>query len=247
MRASMRSTAGRVFDKVRQLRRSEKAQGLVEYALIIALVSIGAILSMTFLRKEIRSKFFAAGTAIQQEAGFPLGGIGGDPPPNGTPIDMGPGGPLTNPVFNDGTGVTPVGSPGGPGVYVTVPPTGVHTNTPCTFKEGDYTFNGHWVEGLWFTNPLRSPLRVLVSRRPHRRRRTSSPARLTRQSTRRPPGPTTTSGTGSRSSATSTDRDTRPAEAQDPAHRPSRSQHRRLRSSTRSACGPSTAQTPTRS
>jgi Flp pilus assembly pilin Flp len=143
----MKSTAGRVLGTVLHLRRSEKAQGLVEYALIIAIVAIGAIVSMTFLRKEIRSTFFASGNVLQGTVGFPLGGSGGDPPNNGAPINMGPGG--TTPSFNDGTGVIPIGSAGGPGVYVLAPPNGVHTNTPCTFTQGGYTFTGHWVNGFW--------------------------------------------------------------------------------------------------
>ncbi len=49
---------------LRHLRDSERAQGLVEYALIIVVVSLGTIAALTFLRDNIRGLFSAAGSSI---------------------------------------------------------------------------------------------------------------------------------------------------------------------------------------
>ena len=47
-----------------QLREGEEGQGLVEYALIIAVVSLGVIAALTFLRDNIRGLFSKAGSTI---------------------------------------------------------------------------------------------------------------------------------------------------------------------------------------
>ena len=49
---------------MRRLRDSERGQGLVEYALIIVVVSLGTIAALTFLRDNIRGLFSAAGSSI---------------------------------------------------------------------------------------------------------------------------------------------------------------------------------------
>ena len=54
---------------LRHLRDSERAQGLVEYALIIVVVSLGTIAALTFLRDNIRGLFSAAGSSIALGAG----------------------------------------------------------------------------------------------------------------------------------------------------------------------------------
>ncbi len=49
-------------------RDEETAQGLVEYALIIVVVSLGTIAALTFLRGTIRGLFSSAGSSIQNGA-----------------------------------------------------------------------------------------------------------------------------------------------------------------------------------
>jgi len=48
-------------------RDEETAQGLVEYALIIAIVSIGAIAALTFLRDSIVNLFNKTGSTISSQ------------------------------------------------------------------------------------------------------------------------------------------------------------------------------------
>jgi pilus assembly protein Flp/PilA len=52
-----------------QLREGEEGQGLVEYALIIVVVSLGTIAALTFLRGEIRGLFSKAGSSLRGGAG----------------------------------------------------------------------------------------------------------------------------------------------------------------------------------
>jgi Flp pilus assembly pilin Flp len=51
-----------------RIRDEETAQGLVEYALIIVVVSLGTIAALTFLRDEIRGLFSKAGSSIKNGA-----------------------------------------------------------------------------------------------------------------------------------------------------------------------------------
>lgn len=78
MRSSYRSLVGRLRRPLRQLRASESGQGLVEYALIIAIVSLGAIASLTFLKGSIAGLFSKAGSSISTVAVGAGGGGGGD-------------------------------------------------------------------------------------------------------------------------------------------------------------------------
>ena len=48
-----------------RLREGEEGQGLVEYALIIVVVSLGTLAALTFLRGEIRGLFSRAGSSIR--------------------------------------------------------------------------------------------------------------------------------------------------------------------------------------
>ncbi|WP_181813581.1 Flp family type IVb pilin [Gaiella occulta] len=66
---------------MRRLRASESGQGLVEYALIIAIVSLGAIASLTFLKGSITGLFSKAGSSISAVAVGGGGGGGGDTTP----------------------------------------------------------------------------------------------------------------------------------------------------------------------
>ena len=47
-----------------RLRDEERAQTLTEYALIIAIVALGVILAIVFLRDQIRSLFTKAGSEL---------------------------------------------------------------------------------------------------------------------------------------------------------------------------------------
>lgn len=49
---------------VASLRRSEQGQGLAEYALILALIAIVAILALIFLGSQISDKLTIVGNAI---------------------------------------------------------------------------------------------------------------------------------------------------------------------------------------
>jgi len=53
-----------VFNKFVQMLRSDDGQGLVEYALIIALVSVVAIAALTFLGNSANNQLNSAGSAI---------------------------------------------------------------------------------------------------------------------------------------------------------------------------------------
>ncbi len=79
----------RPHDAWQRLRHSERGQGLVEYALIIVVVSLGTIAALTFLRDNIRGLFSAAGSSIAL-------GDGG----SGTGTGTGTGGPVTIPVVS---------------------------------------------------------------------------------------------------------------------------------------------------
>jgi pilus assembly protein Flp/PilA len=57
MSFSLRSLGGRLLRPVRRLRAGESGQGLTEYALIIAIVSLGAIVSLTFLKGSVTGLF----------------------------------------------------------------------------------------------------------------------------------------------------------------------------------------------
>ena len=49
-----------------RVRDEESAQGLVEYALIVAVVSLGLIMALTFLKRSITGVFSKAGSSINQ-------------------------------------------------------------------------------------------------------------------------------------------------------------------------------------
>ena len=52
-----------------RLQDEERAQGLVEYALIIAIVALGVILAIVFLRDQIRGLFERAGSELSTQPG----------------------------------------------------------------------------------------------------------------------------------------------------------------------------------
>ncbi len=52
---------------VARLRDEERGQGLVEYALIIAVVALGVILAIVFLRDQISGLFNRAGSELSSQ------------------------------------------------------------------------------------------------------------------------------------------------------------------------------------
>ncbi len=50
-----------------RLRDEERGQGLVEYALIIAVVALGVILAIVFLRDQISGLFNRAGSELSSQ------------------------------------------------------------------------------------------------------------------------------------------------------------------------------------
>ena len=152
-----------------RLRHSERGQGLVEYALIIVVVSLGTIAALTFLRDNIRGLFSAAGSSIALGADGTggTGGTGGssnpNPPPPGNPAATLPGstpglgggtGTGNQGYFVPGTAVTNesgganvnVGFSGLPGIYTDNPPNGTSSGDPCSIDVGGGTmFTGVWL------------------------------------------------------------------------------------------------------
>ncbi len=61
----MNAVAVRLQNTWYRIRDEETAQGLVEYALIIVVVSLGTIAALTFLRGTIRGLFSSAGSSIR--------------------------------------------------------------------------------------------------------------------------------------------------------------------------------------
>jgi pilus assembly protein Flp/PilA len=54
----------RAMESLRSLRENEEGQGLVEYALIISLVSIGLVVALGLLKTDIESVFTKITTAL---------------------------------------------------------------------------------------------------------------------------------------------------------------------------------------
>ena len=50
-----------------RFRDEERGQGLVEYALIIAVVALGVLLALVFLRDQIKSLFSKAGSELSTQ------------------------------------------------------------------------------------------------------------------------------------------------------------------------------------
>ena len=59
---------------------AEHGQGNVEYALIVALVSLAAVLALGFLSGKINTVFFKSGSAVEAAAGASGGAAGGTAP-----------------------------------------------------------------------------------------------------------------------------------------------------------------------
>jgi pilus assembly protein Flp/PilA len=134
----------------------ERGQGLVEYALILALVSLAAILALTFLSGKINGLFSKAGNSINGvqvaaggDPGSPGGGTPATPPAGGTTV-TGPGIPS-----GGGSGSSqwwptgamdegPAGLHGLAGVYANVTP----SQSTCSVDfngDGTADFSGTWI------------------------------------------------------------------------------------------------------
>ena len=61
--------ARRVIRRLQQLYRETGGQGLAEYALIIALISIVAIVALLFLGSQVSDKLSVIGSTIQSVGG----------------------------------------------------------------------------------------------------------------------------------------------------------------------------------
>ncbi|MBA2380741.1 MAG: Flp family type IVb pilin [Chloroflexi bacterium] len=55
----------RIFRLLDRLHRTEEGQGLAEYALILALIAVVAIVAMLFLGNQISDKFSYIGSTIK--------------------------------------------------------------------------------------------------------------------------------------------------------------------------------------
>ena len=55
----------RAQNGVHRLRDDEQAQTLTEYALIIAVIAIGVIVALYFLKDQLKSFFSKAGSSVQ--------------------------------------------------------------------------------------------------------------------------------------------------------------------------------------
>ncbi len=129
--------------------RGERGQTLVEYALIIAVVSLGALAALGFLSGRIQNIFSKAGNSVEAvNVGAPVGGgpggSGGTPPGNGTSV-TGTGVPTGgggSQWFGGGTMTSgPSGLTGLAGVYTNSTP----SQTTCQFTLNGFTYSGVWV------------------------------------------------------------------------------------------------------
>lgn len=142
---------------VSRMGREERGQGLVEYALIIALVGLAAIVALGFLSGKINTLFSKAGNSLNN---VPVAAGGGtvpppQPPATGTPTTIpwdppGPLGPFNIVYYYLGPGEAQ-GSLGSPDdregfytTFVTSPP------GPTSFTVNGWTFNCTWhTPGVW--------------------------------------------------------------------------------------------------
>ncbi len=145
MKGSQRTNSLR--HALRRLRHNERAQGLVEYALIIAIVGVGVIASLTFLRGELRGLLSSAGS------GLVAGGATPSLPP-GLPSTNTPATCVTNcsAAATGGNNFAPGGAtngdPGYQGLAGVFTDQSINAHTSgdtCVFTVGGVNFAGFWV------------------------------------------------------------------------------------------------------
>jgi pilus assembly protein Flp/PilA len=127
--------------------RDEQGQGLVEYALILALVSLAAIVALGFLSGKINDLFSKAGNSLNTVQ-VASGGTG-----TGTGTGSGTSGPALPTVptqVSPGVWFSPGGSvDGGPDNYQNM--TGVYSDSggpvgsPCSFTVAGASWTGVWI------------------------------------------------------------------------------------------------------
>ncbi len=59
----------RLVTRIEQALRSDRGQGLAEYALILALIAIVAVVSLIFLGSQVSDKLSVIGTQLKSVAG----------------------------------------------------------------------------------------------------------------------------------------------------------------------------------
>jgi Flp pilus assembly pilin Flp len=147
------------LESLRRLRQ-ERGQTLVEYALIIAVVSLGALAALGFLTGRIQNLFSKTGNSL--EAVSIGGSSSGSGSGSGSATSGSPTPPANNaaPTAGNNPGIVTSGIPGGSGVVFSTgiqssgidPGQGVLSNTQpssagCTisYSNGNtYTFTGVW-------------------------------------------------------------------------------------------------------
>jgi Flp pilus assembly pilin Flp len=131
----------------RRVGSEERGQGLVEYALIIALVSLAAVVSPGFLSGKINDLFSKAGNSLNGVQVASGGGTGGPPPaappPSGGAVGTTPGG-FTIYYFGPGVVNGIIGPDGVEGMYALFT-----VSSPTSFNINGWTFTCSWHLGTW--------------------------------------------------------------------------------------------------
>ena len=131
--------------------REERGQGLVEYALMIALVGLASVIALGFLSGKINTIFSKAGNVLNNTALAAGGGPGGGSLPGSvTNLPSQPG--LSGGGVWAPTGSASNASPGTnngysgmQGVYSESQPSGVSNGSPCSFTINGVVYQGYWV------------------------------------------------------------------------------------------------------
>jgi Flp pilus assembly pilin Flp len=136
-------------------RSDQSGQGLVEYALIIAIVSLGAVLALGFLSGKINTLFSKAGSSVDTVAVGAPGGGGSPPPPPGPPPPPPPATPPADLTSVSGTNI-PSGSVWfNTGTIIDGPSTallgrqGVYSTSQPSVGSCSFTLNGFSYTGVW--------------------------------------------------------------------------------------------------
>ena len=133
---------------LRRLLRSERGQGMVEYALIVSVVALGSLGALHFLGGSISDLFNRAGSQLSAD-GIDGGGGGSVLPPDPTTVPIPGGGTGTaaqgDDVTNNGGPNDNAGYSGLDGIYTDNPPPGTDTGDPCSFTVAGQVFTGVWV------------------------------------------------------------------------------------------------------
>jgi pilus assembly protein Flp/PilA len=119
-----------------RIRNDERGQGLVEYALIIALIGLASIVALGFMSNKINGLFSKAGNSLNN---VPVAAGGGTTPPPGPTNPPAPGNVTItahNSLADANAGINPDGSPDA-GDFLRA------TNTGWTNSPTSYTYTWH--------------------------------------------------------------------------------------------------------